>query len=221
MRTEALKSVARTGTVELMRYVLQRIPLASISKRQACWLLPEAAMGPGRAAMLVFLLDRGLDPNALAYARPCAAGQRNPVALHNAVQYGDDKMVKLLLDRGAKLIWDVNGKTVMAMAEDRAKKARSSQHPPGGKNVRLLEKWLKERGFPRDHADEPTLVEEEEEWELAAAEREKEEEVLQKPGREKGVEDSELESLDEDDLRAGESCSGKAKKRWLIWKTRE
>ncbi|KAK0730863.1 hypothetical protein B0H67DRAFT_563126 [Lasiosphaeris hirsuta] len=212
-----------------MRYVLQKIPIASVSKRQACWVLPAAAMAPGRVEMMAFLMDQGLDLNALAYARPCSVGQRNPVALHIAIQYGDVGMLKFLLDQGAKFICDVDGTTVIAMAEEKVKKTQFLQRLLEEEKIQLLEKWLRDRGLPRDHVDEPTPVEEESESVLAAAEREKEKaealrklerervdkEALQKLEKEKYME--ELESLDGDHLKRGEGSGDKGGRKWWPW----
>jgi hypothetical protein len=164
-RAQVLRAVACRGTPELMAEALRRIPLDSVSKRQLSLVLPAAAEGgAGRAAMLTLLLDSGLDPNMVNFRRPSSAGPRNALALHNAVQCGDGEMVEVLLQRGAKMVPDVDGVTPLQMAERRSQLA-------GMPIVMALRAWLDERGLPWDHVDEPTVVEEREEYVLAAAER--------------------------------------------------
>ncbi|KAK0710662.1 hypothetical protein B0H67DRAFT_610948 [Lasiosphaeris hirsuta] len=153
-RAEVLVKVARWGAVGAVRFTVGKIERGSITREQECEILPAAAGMKGRADVLKFLLDCGLDPNTVNYKQVPNGKKRNKLALHLAIRLGDVEMVKVLLDAGANMVKDdewglpIQSAEGLRDAQDRAAK------------VAVIEQWLQERGLPRNHADLPVFADE-------------------------------------------------------------
>ncbi|KAK3360707.1 hypothetical protein B0T25DRAFT_536213 [Lasiosphaeria hispida] len=154
-RAEVLVKVARYGTLWTVRFTVGKIERGGITREQECEILPAAAAGgKGRAEVLTFLLDCGLDPNAVNYKEVPNGKRRNKLALHLAIRHGDVDMVKVLLDAGAKMVKDEEWGLPIEAAEGlRGEQDRTAK-------VAVIEQWLEERGLPRDHVDVPVFADE-------------------------------------------------------------
>ncbi|KAL0471577.1 hypothetical protein QR685DRAFT_552151 [Neurospora intermedia] len=73
--------------------------------------------------------------------------------LHTAVCRGDVDMVKLLLERGAKMLRDDEGRTPLEFA--RMLSGSRIRYHEIQEKVDVLERWLRERGLDSEYWDEP------------------------------------------------------------------
>ena len=159
--------------IEMIKYVLVSLNLKSVrdalSKPDRLRdLLPSAACHPGNREMLEFLLGESwgiLEEtlNSMHYELNWVGGAasgserwvRKVVLMHETIRWGDAEMVKLLLDRGAKMLRDdghgdkAEKKTPLMVAEE------LGENNQGKEKIELLLKALRERGLGRDHWDEP------------------------------------------------------------------
>ncbi|KAK4206593.1 hypothetical protein QBC37DRAFT_458347 [Rhypophila decipiens] len=147
-RADVLAKVARYGVLRDVEFTLGKIERDSISLAQECEILPAAAAGgKGRADVLEFLLNSGLDPNTVSQGN-------KRTALHVAIRHGDVDMLRVLLEAGANMVKDEEWGLPIEAAEGLV------DREDGAAKVALLERWLEERGLPRDHVDLPVFVDE-------------------------------------------------------------
>ena len=175
-RLELVQTVARHGTLELMTYVIESgaVPVGSLLKGDLCRVLACATGGSrqfgcedaDKVEMVRFLLDvkgedgaKVFDPNVVNYGRVKTLKEKNLLALHEAIRGGNKDVVRLLLERGAKMVGDYHGVGPLDLAEQQKNKYGRVWE----EIVQLLEAWLEERGLPSGHVDEPSVLEEEEE----------------------------------------------------------
>lgn len=144
--SRALVMFAGAESAVMRQYALERIQLASVPKGHVKEALFAAVRRGAEAVKMV--LDIGADPNMVS-------GGQAP--LHLAIQAGDEEMVKLLLERGAKMVPNGQGQTPLLLAE-KMQKDRAGNNESAAV-VKLLEDWLETRGLPRNHADGPKPVE--------------------------------------------------------------
>jgi hypothetical protein len=154
-RARALVLLASGGSADMMEHALAKVPLASVSKRHASEVLC-AAVGVG-AARVRMVLNQGVDPNVASRwdmpGKPWAEG----LALHMAVQSGNEQVVKLLLEHGAKMVPNGQGQSPLVIAEARLAQEEGTD-TERAEIICLLEAWLETRKLPRDHEDMPTFV---------------------------------------------------------------
>ncbi|KAH7633184.1 hypothetical protein B0T09DRAFT_257541 [Sordaria sp. MPI-SDFR-AT-0083] len=142
----------------------------ALTKLDRLKLLPAAARQKGNKELLAWLLDDadkqgGLGGGNLREALntanyikgPSPTDRRKTVwlrkgyVLHLAVREGDVDMVKLLLERGAKMLRDNEGRTPLVIARD----VLGMNRPGRKEKVEVLEAWLRERGLDSEYWDEP------------------------------------------------------------------
>ncbi|KAK3398453.1 hypothetical protein B0T20DRAFT_411156 [Sordaria brevicollis] len=160
-------------SIEMIMYLLVSLNLKSVRDALSIpdrlrEVLQSAARHPGNREMLEFLLGEPWGMleetlNSVHYELKWVGGAssgsdrwvRKVVLLHETIRWGDAEMVKLLLDRGAKMLRDdghgdkVEKKTPLMVAEE------LGELNQGKEKVELLLKALRERGLGRDHWDEP------------------------------------------------------------------
>ncbi|KAH7625386.1 hypothetical protein B0T09DRAFT_273872 [Sordaria sp. MPI-SDFR-AT-0083] len=145
----------------------------ALTKLDRLKILPTAAREKGNKELLAWLLDNadkqgGLGGgggnlrevlNTANYIQGPSPTDRSKTVwlrnyvLHTAVRHGDVDMVKLLLERGAKMLRDDEGRTPLVFARDLL---GSRIRLPGMKEkVEVLEGWLRERGLDSEYWDEP------------------------------------------------------------------
>ncbi|KAK0641796.1 hypothetical protein B0T16DRAFT_394019 [Cercophora newfieldiana] len=153
MKRSVVKRVAEVGAVGLMEYVLDALPLGEMDKGVECDLLC-AAVSNG-VEMMEFLLDRGLDPNLVDDRVSSYRGWPSTTALHVAVESGKAEVVKLLLERGVKMI-EMYGSSPLQLASRQVD--REPARETRKEVLQLLESCLRERGLPLNHVDKPTFL---------------------------------------------------------------
>lgn len=148
-RADVLTNVSWHGALQDVELTLVKIDGGSMTRVHECEILPAAAAGgKGRADVLVFLLDSGLDPNAVSR-------KHKRTALHVVVCHGDVDMVKVLLEAaGANMVKDDEWGLPIEAAKGFVDKEDVTA------KVALIEHWLDRRGLPRDYVDLPVLVDE-------------------------------------------------------------
>lgn len=94
----------------------------TMSRNDRQKILPHAALYPGNEEIRMYLLDNGLEesldtPNH-SPRKSYGFKVGESFLLHLATRYGDINMVKTLLDRGAKMLQDEDGKTPLLVTEE-------------------------------------------------------------------------------------------------------
>ncbi|KAK1773862.1 hypothetical protein QBC45DRAFT_62989 [Copromyces sp. CBS 386.78] len=138
----------------------------ALTKVDRLKILPAAALQEGNKELLAWLLDDadkqgGNLREALNTANyilgPSPSDRwetvwlRKGYVLHTAVRDGDVDMVKLLLERGAKMLRDDQGRTPLVLVRD----VLGINYPGRKEKLEVLEGWLRERGLDSEYWDEP------------------------------------------------------------------
>ncbi|KAK3949448.1 hypothetical protein QBC32DRAFT_378673 [Pseudoneurospora amorphoporcata] len=149
----------------------------ALTKVDRLKILPAAASQEGNKELLAWLLDDADKQggnlrealNTANYVRgPSPTDRwdtvwlRKGYVLHTAVRNGDVDMIKLLLERGAKMLRDDEGRTPLVLVRD----VLGINYPGRKEKLEVLEGWLRERGLDSEYWDEP------EEYDLDASEGE-------------------------------------------------
>ncbi|KAH7635798.1 hypothetical protein B0T09DRAFT_390565, partial [Sordaria sp. MPI-SDFR-AT-0083] len=157
-------------SIRLIEYALSSCFPAGLDSLQAMSrtdrrkILPYAGGYTGNEEILKYLLDNGLEEvlNIVTCPAPKSIGiaWEDCLVLHRAVLWGDISMVKLLLDRGARMLQDDRGKTPLLLAEDKNHSISVPGDPTKDvegreEKAELIKAKLKERGLPQGHVDEP------------------------------------------------------------------
>ncbi|KAK1776293.1 hypothetical protein QBC45DRAFT_333190, partial [Copromyces sp. CBS 386.78] len=147
--------ILNARNIKLIKYVLSScFPAGSdsfqtMSKNGRRKILPHAALYLGNEEILMYLLDNGLEEvlNTANYPPRKSYGTKveESFVLHLAIRRGDMNMVKMLFDRGTRMLQDENGRTQLLVAENKSMIKEKAE---------LMKATLKERGLPREHFDE-------------------------------------------------------------------
>ncbi|KAK3351863.1 hypothetical protein B0H65DRAFT_507217 [Neurospora tetraspora] len=139
----------------------------ALTKLDRLKILPRAAQNKGNKELLAWLLDDADKQggnlrealNTANYIQGESPTNRNKrvwlrnYVLHTAILSGDADMVKLLLERGAKMLRNNEGRTPLAFA--RVLLGSRITYPGMKEKVEVLEGWLRERGLDSEYWDEP------------------------------------------------------------------
>ncbi|KAJ4367228.1 hypothetical protein N0V85_009168 [Neurospora sp. IMI 360204] len=139
----------------------------ALTKLDRLKILPRAAQNKGNKELLAWLLDDADKQggnlrealNTANYLQGGSPTNRNKrvwlrnYVLHTAILSGDADMVKLLLERGAKMLRNNEGRTPLAFA--RVLLGSRITYPGMKEKVEVLEGWLRERGLDSEYWDEP------------------------------------------------------------------
>ncbi|KAK3398530.1 hypothetical protein B0T20DRAFT_461224 [Sordaria brevicollis] len=139
----------------------------ALTKLDRLKILPRAAQNRGNKELLAWLLDDADKKggslrealNTANYIQGPSPTNRNKqvwlrnYVLHTAICCGDAEMVKFLLERGAKMLLNNEGRTPLAFA--RVLVGSRYTFPGIKEKVEVLEGWLRERGLDSEYWDEP------------------------------------------------------------------